>query len=211
LDADSQSVQKAVAALDRGNALLRDAEASLSQLSDIDDAIAVHHAEKVKAWAGTGGEKPSGEVPKNLLARRRARDETQEEIDAARIACKALSDELDVAKAAFADSERAASEATVPVMLEEAERAATYLVAARREVWRLEAQLRALGETWVSGREGPRAVRLSRTILDALDAVEPQYPASMRPETKQSAAWRAFHAALLNDAEKTWEEVQATS
>lgn len=71
---------------------------------------------------------------------------------------------------------------------------------------RLEAQLRGLAETWISGREGPRPVRLSRTILNALDAVEPQYPASMRPEIKQAAAWRAFHTALLIDPEETWEE-----
>jgi hypothetical protein len=91
-------------------------------------------------------------------------------------------------------------------MLEQAERDATFLVAARREVWRLEAKLNALGGTWISRREGPRAVRLSRTVLDALSEVEPQYPPSMRPEIKQSAAWRAFYTALLTDPEKTWEE-----
>jgi hypothetical protein len=178
----------------------------LAQLSDVDNAIAAHHAQKVKTWAGTGGEKPNAQVPESLIALRNALDETREEVEAAKIACKALSDELDAAKTAFADAERAASEATVPVMLEEAEPAATYLVAARREVWRLEAQLRALGETWVSRRDGPRAVRLSRTILDALSMQEPQHPPSMRPEIKQSPRWRALHSALLADPDVTWEE-----
>jgi hypothetical protein len=163
-------------------------------------------AQQVKAWAGTGGEKPSGDLPKSLIARRQARDKTVEEIGAAKVACKALSGEFEVAKAAFADAERGASEAAMPIMLEEAEQIATFLTAARREVWRLEAQLRALGETWINGREGPRPVRLSRQVLDAIDPAEPQYPPSMRPEIKQATAWRAFHTALLSDPDATWEE-----
>jgi hypothetical protein len=131
---------------------------------------------------------------------------TREELGAAKVACKALSNDPDTAKATLAEAECAASEATEPVMLEQAERDATFLVAARREVWRLEAQLRALGETWTSRREGPRAVRLSRTVFDALSAVEPQYPSFQRPKVKQAAAWRAFHAALLTDPDATWEE-----
>ena len=84
------------------------------------------------------------------------------------MACKTLSNDLDAAKAA--ETERAASEATEPVMLAEAERVATYLVAARREVWRLEAQLNAVAETWINRTEVSRAVRLSRTVQDALSA-----------------------------------------
>jgi hypothetical protein len=202
-----QCVEEAAAALDRGSALLRDAEARLqTEFADVDAAIATHHAERVKAWASFGGEKPSIEVPKTLLARRKARDETIEQINAARIASETLSRELDAAKNAFIQSERTASEATVPIMLEEAEQVATYLIAARREVWRLEAQLRALGETWVSGKEGPRPVRLSRKVLDALSAQEPQYPGFQRPEIKQAASWRAFYTALLTDPDATWEE-----
>ena len=64
---------------------------------------------------------------------------TFEEIGAAKVACKALSSDLDAAKAALWRAERAASEATEPVM-QEAERLATFLVAARWEVWRIEAQ-----------------------------------------------------------------------
>jgi hypothetical protein len=174
-----------------------------TEFADVDQAITAHHAQQVKAWAGAGGGKPSGDLPKSLIARRQARDKTIEEIGAAKVACKALSSELDAAKAALMEAECAASEATVPIMLEEAERVATYLVAARREVWRLEAQLNALGETWIPGREGPRPVRLSRRLLDALSSAQPQYPPSMRPEIKQSAAWRAFHTALLTDPGKT--------
>ena len=122
------------------------------------------------------------------------------------VACKALSNDPDTAKATLAEAECAASEATEPVMLEQAERDATFLVAARREVWRLEAQLRALGETWVSGKEGPRPVRLSRIVHDALSAQEPQYPPSMRPEIKQLVRWRAFHTDLLTDPDASWEE-----
>ena len=138
---------------------------------------------------------------RSLVARRQVR--TVEDIGAAKVACKALSNDLDAAKAALSEAERAASEATEPVMLEQAERDATFLVAACREVWRREALLRALGETWIAGSEGPRPVRISRKVLDALSAVESQYIPSMRPEIKQSAAWRAFHAAPLTDPDVT--------
>ena len=114
-------------AVDRANTLLREAETRLTtEFADVDQAIATHHAQQVKAWAGTGGEKPSGDLPKSLIARRQARDKTVEEIGAAKVACKALSNDLDAAKAALAEAECAASEATVPVMLEEADQIATY-------------------------------------------------------------------------------------
>jgi hypothetical protein len=201
-----QNVEKATTALDRGNALLRDAETRLTQLLDVDDAIAAHHAEKVKIWAGTGGQKPSGDIPKNLLARRKARDETREEISAAKVACTALSAELDATKAVLAEAERAANEAAAGVMLEEAERGAAYLDAARREVWRLETQLRSLGELWLpTGQDqAPRPVRLPPKVHAALNAQAPQFPPLQRPEIRKAAAWRSFHTALLHDPEKTW-------
>jgi hypothetical protein len=55
-----------------------------------------------KSCAGTGGEKPSGDLPKSLIARCQARGKTVEEIGAAKVACKAITDELDSAKALFA-------------------------------------------------------------------------------------------------------------
>jgi hypothetical protein len=51
---------------------------------------------------------------------------TREELGAAKVACKALSNDLDAAKAVLAEAECATSEATVPVMLEEADQIATY-------------------------------------------------------------------------------------
>jgi hypothetical protein len=202
-----QCVEKAAAALDRGNGLLREAEARLVQLSDVEEAIASHHAAKVKAWAGSGGERPNTDVPKHLIARRKARDETREEVSAAKAACNALSDELATVKATLVEADIGASEATLPVMLEEAERVATYLDAARREVWRLETQIRGLGELWLpTGKDqAPRPVRLSPQVLAALSAQEPQYPPLMRPEVKQAAAWRSFHTALLADPKVTWD------
>jgi hypothetical protein len=79
-----QRMEEAAAALDRANNLLREAENRLTtELADVDAAIAAHHANRVKTWAGAGGEKPSGDVPKHLAARRKARDEAREEVSAA--------------------------------------------------------------------------------------------------------------------------------
>jgi hypothetical protein len=46
---------------------------------------------------------------------------------------------------------------------------------------------------------------MSPQALAALNAQEPQYPPSMRPEVKQAAMWRSFHTALLADPEVTFE------
>jgi hypothetical protein len=53
--------------------------------------------------------------------------------------------------------------------------------------------------------QAPRPVRLSPQILAAIEVQEPQYPPLSRPETKQAAAWRSFHTALLSDADATWD------
>jgi hypothetical protein len=206
-----ERVEQAVTALERGEALLHEAEARLAKLSDVEKTIASHHAATVKTWAGSGGEKPCLDVPKTLIARRMAREETVKEVNAAKAACQALSDDLEAAKAALAEAERVASEVAVPVMMEEAERVATYLDAARREVWRLESQLRGLGELWLpTGKDqAPRPVRLPLPTLAALSAQEPQYPPAMRPEIKQAAAWRSFHTALLTEPTTRWQEDEA--
>jgi hypothetical protein len=52
-------------------------------------------------------------------------------------------------------------------------------------------------------RDEPAAQSLSgycRQVQAALSAEQPQHPPSMRPEVKQAAAWRSFHAALLGAA-----------
>jgi hypothetical protein len=91
-------------------------------------------------------------------------------------------------------------------VLEEAQRIAARLDAAKRVVWRLEAQLRGLGDLWLptGTDQAPRPVRLSPEVHAALFAQEPQYPPLHRPEIAQAAAWRAFHAALLVDPKATW-------
>jgi hypothetical protein len=150
-------VQRAASALARGQALLKDAEASLTQLSDVEEAIAAHHAEKVKAWAGSGGKKPSIDIPERLIARRKERDSASEEITAARAACKALSDDVNGAEVRLNQAERNVSEAAVSVISEEADQVATYLEAAKREGWRLASQLRGLGGSLGADRNGSKA------------------------------------------------------
>jgi hypothetical protein len=62
---------------------------------------------------------------------------------------------------------------------------------------------------WLNDEQWERIepyLRLPPKVHAALNAQEPQYPPSMRPEIKEAAAWRAFHAALLTDPDATWEE-----
>jgi hypothetical protein len=118
-----------------------------------------------------------------------------------------MSEDVDAAKAALADAERSASEAALLIVLQEAERVAARLDAAHREVWHLASQLHGLGQLFLptGANRTPKPVQLSSKVQAALFAKEPQYAPSMRPELKQAAAWRAFHAALLADPEATFE------
>lgn len=194
-------------ALTRANDLLREAEAQSAEFAEVEEAIIAHRADRVRAWAGSGGKKPDMDVPESLIARRKSRDEASDRVSAARSACKALSGELNAAKSVLARAERNASEAAISVVVEEAERIAPRLDAAKREAWLLTYQLRGLSELWLpTGLEKtPRPVHLSPQVLAALYLEEPQFPPLMRPEAKQGAAWRSFHTALLSDPEATFE------
>jgi hypothetical protein len=94
------------------------------------------------------------------------------------------------------------------IALAEAARVAARLEASKQQTRALANVLRGFTEVWVPTRvDGAlRPVPMSPTVLAALDLQEPQCVPSMRPEAKQSAAWRAFHTALLTDPDKTWEE-----
>ena len=200
-------VEAATDTLARANDLLREAEAKLAEFAGVEEAIISHRADKVKAWAGSGGKKPGMDVPEDLIARRKARDEASENVSAAHAAYKALSGDLTAAKSALARAERGANEAALSVVVEEAGRIAPRLDAAKREVWQLTYQLRGLSELWlpIGADQTPRPVHLSPQVLAALLAEEPQYPPLMRPEAKQGAAWRSFHTALLADPEAKFE------
>jgi hypothetical protein len=200
-------VKMATDALARANDLLHDAQVRLTEFAGVDEAIAAYRADRVKAWAGLGGEKPSMGVPENLIARRQARDEAGEEVSAAQSTCKALSTELTSAKAALAEAERGVREAALLVLFEEAERIAARLEVAKREVWRLANQLRGLGRLWApSGSNNSlRPVQLSPAVLTALVLDEPQHPPLMPPDAEDAARWRLFQDRLLTDPEVMFE------
>jgi len=136
----------------------------------------------VKAWAGTGGEKPSGDLPKGLIARRQARDKTIEEIGAAKVACKALSAELDAAKAALSEAERGASESAASVMSEEAEQRVTGpaggLAAGKSAPWSWRGLVTNRGESGTKAgpaiAEGARGPERTRAAVSGANATGDQ-------------------------------------
>jgi hypothetical protein len=115
----------------------------LSKFAQEDEAIVSHRADRVKAWASSGGKKPGLEIPENLIARRKARDEASESVRAAQAACKALSDEFAAAKSALARAERGVIKGALSVLVVEAGRIGPRPDAAKREVWLLTYQLRS--------------------------------------------------------------------
>jgi hypothetical protein len=206
-DERKRRVEVATATLTRANDLLREADDRLAEFADVEGAIISHRVDKIKDWAGSNGKKPRMDLPENLIACRKSRDEASENVTAAQFACEALINDLDEAKAVLADAERSAREAALSVMFEEAGRIAERLDAAKREMWRLSATLHGLSQIWLpTGTDRTqRPVPLSPQVLAALAAEEPQTPPNQRPEAQAEAAWRSFHTALLADPEVTFE------
>jgi len=194
-------VEVATATFARAKDLLREGEARLAEFAAAEEEIISHRADRVRAWAGSGGKKPSMDVPDNLIACRKSRDEATVNVNAARTACKGLSDDLGAAKSALMDAERSAREAALSVVFEEAERIAERLDAVKREMWQLASALRGLSQIWLpSGTDQTlRPIQLPAQALAALHAEEPQTPPNHRPEAQAEAAWRSFHTTLLAD------------
>ena len=198
-------IDAATSALARADDLVRKIEAHLTEYADVDEAIASHSINEVKAWANSGGQQPKLDVPPNLMARRKERDAVQERVIAAKAARATLSEEVEVAKSARAEADISVGEAAKAVMFDEATTIAARLQAVKREEWSLADQLRGLAALWLPSTNGHsvKPVQLPQQISDALAKQEPKYPHSVRPELGHTETWRAFYSALVANPEAT--------
>jgi len=197
-NAAAAMVRDATASVGRAKELVQEAEARLSAFGDVDGAIRAYRAAGMKAHA-LGGDKPDTELPADLIARRQGYDQAQEHIDATSAAHDDLVCDLKAAEAKLKVADAEVSQAAIAVMVSAAGSIAAELERARKTVWELSDQLHALCGLWLSAGGAPRPVALGPRTVETLRNDTPPWIAN--PLAAESARWRAWHTALMADAE----------
>jgi hypothetical protein len=154
LSADG-AVSRASATTKRAKQHLDDCEAKLDGFKTTDSEIAQFRADRVKAWASSGGDRPGAEeLPAALCARRELRNQAEEARSSAKIAHEQLLGDLATAKGEMAKCEARVRAAAAAIILSKAGELAGDLRKARVEVARLYDRLSGLGAWWVAAGEG---------------------------------------------------------
>jgi hypothetical protein len=135
--------------------VLASAEARLADFTGLDDAIAAHRVQEIRAFAEDDRRRPEPrlDVPPALIARKVERDEAVDRVQAARAAVTALVEEHETVKRALAEIEARIRAAAVEVLKIEAEAITSELRQARRLAARLTKKLASLGSfgSWRTG------------------------------------------------------------
>jgi hypothetical protein len=221
-DAAAQAEVDATKAVVRAKQLLDDAEQNVALLAGVDDRIAKHRADEIKAWATNGGEKPTGELPWHLESVKSFKAESETKLTEARKTYELLGKELVAASGRVRDANAAVSIAAGAVLGAEAEPIIDQLREARRWVWSLEDKLRSLGAVLNKLRraEAGRSNGLAHLTLPvisfaaALDEKAPPMLASnvSTPYAIALAKWEAYLQALTTqDPNSTLDLVEGSS
>jgi hypothetical protein len=188
---------KAAKAAVRGDQLVAEAEARLASFASLDEKIAAHHADAIRAQTTA----PSLQLPPALAAQRAQRQQATEDIAAAKAALALLEGELQQATHAANAAEAAAAAEADAILRQAADALADELALVRAKAWALEDQLHALAALWLPGPSGNPARRVSPRAVAILQAeARPGEPVGGSPARFAAAlAWRQYHAALLAD------------
>jgi hypothetical protein len=212
-DAAAEAEISATKATVRAKQLLEDTEKNAALLAGVDDRIAKHRADEIKAWATNGGEKPTGELPWHLESVKSFKAEAETKLTEARSTHELLGKELVAAVERLRDANAAVSIAAGAVLGAEAEPIIGQLREARRLVWSLEDKLRSLGAVLNTARraEAGRSNGLAHLTLPAitfatvLDETAPPMLAGNVPKPYQiaQARWAKYLQALTQDPNST--------
>lgn len=132
-DAAAGRERECAGALDRADRMASGAKIRLHQLGDVDAAILAHATAQYRAFAETGGDAPTVDVPAHLQAKRTQRDAAKTELDAAKAAQAQLAGEHAAAQTERQRCERAIAQAADAVIAELALPALGLYVARIRE------------------------------------------------------------------------------
>ena len=208
LDRDTKSARQAEAAsaLSRCDEMLAEKEQRLAtEFGDLDDVLAQHMAVALK-----NDSEPDPAVAEQMTAMRAARDLLRENIAAARAAREILVKQLADAETTHAAADRAARLAALAIVTENAEDLAKRLSILRHQLFRMSYALRGYSKLWVpTGQNGGaplRPITLSKTMIEAMDMTEPQFPPLHSPEAKYFRARQQLWADLQNGLVAEWQE-----
>jgi len=207
-DAAAQGEIDATKAAVRAKQLLDDAEQNVAMLSGVDDKIAKHRADEIKAWATNGGQRPSGALPSHLASKKAFKADAEAKFTAARSAHGVLSNELVAAPGHLQRQQVAVQRAAGAVLSAEAPSLIEELHQARRTAWALEYKLKSLSAvrfTEVDGRSV--LIQMPAATFAALNETAPPMLAinAPKPYTIALAGWQRYLQALSDNPDSTLE------
>lgn len=181
----------------RAGSQLAEAKAQLEQFAGLDERIAAHRAEAIRA--GTS----ATDLPADLGAARRQRAAAEIEVSDASRAHSLLAADAERAVAAWTEAQVAACDAAVAVVRAEADELAERLAAHQQAAFACKIKLSALGAFHVPVAGAPRPFPLSKFAIDALTMPAEPYsdvlPGPNGPEARATALWVRYLAALQAD------------
>jgi len=205
-DQAAETEANAARAVVRARQLVDDAEQTLAALASVDDEISAHHASAIKAWAASGGERPSSELPSNLSAKKASKAEAEKIVYSAKRAHELLNAELLTAAGRLQGRTAAVERAAGAVLSAEALQLIEELQQARRKVWALEDKLKTLGTVRVSEADGRSVlIQMPPTLFAALNETAPPMLALSVPKPHEiaQARWNKCLQALMQDPDSS--------
>jgi hypothetical protein len=205
-DAAAQTELNATKAAVRAKQLLDDAEQNVAMLAGVDDRIAKHRADEIKAWATNSGEKPAGELPWHLESIRTFKAEAEIKLTEARSAHELLSKELVAASGRYHDEQENVRRAAGAVISAEAASLVDELWRAKQTAWALSDRLDALGYVRVNSRQ---TVSRPPGAVEAININHPPAPALnlKKPLAVQQERWEKYLQALTENPDSTLDSI----
>jgi len=205
-DAAAEVEGNAAKAVVRAKQLLDDAEQNAALLADVDGRIARHRADEVKAWATSGAEKPTGELPWHLESVKSFKAQAKTNLTEARATYEILQRELVAASSRHANERGNVQRAAGAVLGAEALPLIEEIQNARRTVWELEDKLRTLSTIRVADTDGrPVLIQMPAATSAALNETAPPMLAHSvpKPYATAFARWQRYLEALTQDPNST--------
>jgi hypothetical protein len=205
-------LEKATAAVSRGEAIESEAQTEFDKFADLDQRIIDARAQRIAHWArgtaGLGRAMPEClfDIGEELIEARSLRDEARERLTAATDAVVILRRAANAAQAAFTAAKDRCTFLVAEVLADIANGLGEELAEMKRKTWRLEDKLAALVEVWPGGAR----LRCSPAVGVALELTRERYDGDRRPgmpfgREYHAALWQELLARLQNDASAEWQ------
>jgi hypothetical protein len=196
--------ESAARTVGKSQQLTDESDSRLSNDVNLDDEIARHKRDGIKAFA-LGGERPDETLPPALRRRLEVRSRELDLNTGLRASHVELNAEFQAAAKAREGKQAGVYDAASAVIAAEAERIAVRRQVAQAEVWACDEELAAAAANWVRGVDRPRPVRLTPRTLAIMNAgnvpVMLAPPVASKKKQDINARWRSYFERLCVDAD----------